>query len=61
MIGAFGFTPLDFVLHVVFFNLTFKPSKRGLIFLLNVTVTVTVLFSTLGVIAAVVAVWQISH
>ena len=59
MIGAFGFTPLDFVLHVVFFNLTFKPSKRGLIFWLNVTVTV--LFSTLGVIAAVVAVWQISH
>ena len=32
LLGAFGFMPLDFVLPVVFFNLTFKPSKRSPIF-----------------------------
>ncbi|KAL2536243.1 GABA transporter 1 [Forsythia ovata] len=58
VIGAFGFMPLDFVLPVVFFNLTFKPSKKGLLFWLNVTIAVV--FATLGVVAAVAAVRQIS-
>ncbi|KAL8480944.1 hypothetical protein ACS0TY_027456 [Phlomoides rotata] len=58
MIGAFGFLPLDFVLPFVFYNLTFKPSKRGLIFWLNTTIAVV--FSVLGAIAAVAAVRQIS-
>ncbi|KAJ0083364.1 hypothetical protein Patl1_30503 [Pistacia atlantica] len=58
VIGAFGFMPLDFVLPVVFFNLTFKPSKRSPIFWLNVTIAVV--FSTLGLIAAIAAVRQIS-
>ncbi|KAL5765597.1 hypothetical protein ACOSP7_016214 [Xanthoceras sorbifolium] len=57
VIGAFGFMPLDFVLPVVFFNITFKPSKRSLVFWLNVIIAVV--FSTLGVIAAVAAVRQI--
>ncbi|XP_039012779.1 GABA transporter 1-like [Hibiscus syriacus] len=58
VIGAFGFMPLDFILPVVFFNLTFKPSKRSLVFWLNVTIAVV--FSALGVIAAVAAVRQIA-
>ncbi|CAA0823283.1 GABA transporter 1 [Striga hermonthica] len=58
VIGAFGFMPLDFVLPAVFFNLTFKPSKRGFIFWLNTTIASV--FSVLGVIAAVAAVRQIS-
>ncbi|XP_027084345.1 GABA transporter 1 [Coffea eugenioides] len=58
LLGAFGFMPLDFVLPVVFFNLTFKPSKRSPIFWLNVTIAVV--FGTLGVIGAVAAVRQIS-
>ncbi|KAL0370151.1 UNVERIFIED_CONTAM: GABA transporter 1 [Sesamum angustifolium] len=58
VIGAFGFMPLDFVLPVVFFNLTFKPSKKGFIFWLNTIIAVV--FSVLGVIAAVAAVRQIS-
>lgn len=57
LIGAFGFMPLDFVLPVVFFNLTFKPSKRSLIFWLNVTIAVA--FSALGAIASIAAVRQI--
>ncbi|KAE8691826.1 hypothetical protein F3Y22_tig00110879pilonHSYRG00135 [Hibiscus syriacus] len=54
VVGAFGFMPLDFVLPAVFFNLTFKPSKQSLIFWLNVTIAVV--FSALGVIAAIAAV-----
>jgi predicted branched-subunit amino acid permease len=57
LIGAFGFMPLDFVLPVIFFNLTFKPSKRSPIFWLNVIIAVV--FSTLGAIAAIAAVRQI--
>ncbi|XP_054789917.1 GABA transporter 1-like, partial [Prosopis cineraria] len=30
--GAFGVIPIDFILPMVFFNLTFKPSKRSFIF-----------------------------
>ena len=58
VIGAFGFMPLDFILPVVFYNLTFKPSKRSPIFWLNIIIAVV--FSTLGVIAAVAAVRQIT-
>ena len=58
LIGAFGFFPLDFVLPVVFFNLTFKPSKRGPVFWLNSTIAVV--FSTISVTAAIAAVRQIS-
>ncbi|XP_050371293.1 GABA transporter 1-like [Argentina anserina] len=58
VIGAFGFIPLDFVLPVVLFNLTFKPSKRSLIYWLNVTIAVV--FSILGIIGAVAAIRQIS-
>lgn len=58
LIGAFGFMPLDFVLPVIFFNLTFKPSRRSTIFWLNVTIAVV--FSLLGAIAAIAAVRQIA-
>ncbi|KAM1393941.1 hypothetical protein ACFX2F_030043 [Malus domestica] len=58
VVGAFGFMPLDFILPVVFYNLTFKPSKRRLIFVLNTTIAVV--FSILGVLAAIAAVRQIS-
>ncbi|KAK9168438.1 hypothetical protein Syun_000578 [Stephania yunnanensis] len=58
LLGAFGFIPLDFVLPVIFFNLTFKPSKRKPIFWINTIIAVV--FSAIGVIAAVAAVRQIS-
>ncbi|XP_027347283.1 GABA transporter 1-like isoform X1 [Abrus precatorius] len=57
LMGAFGFIPLDFILPVVFYNLTFKPSKRSLIFWLNVTIAVV--FSAFGAIASIAAVRQI--
>ncbi|XP_076922060.1 GABA transporter 1-like isoform X2 [Bidens hawaiensis] len=58
IIGAFGFLPLDFVLPMVFFNLTFKPSKQSLMFWLNSSIAV--IFSVVSVIAAVAAIRQIS-
>ncbi|KAK8463974.1 hypothetical protein PHAVU_011G089500 [Phaseolus vulgaris] len=57
LIGAFGFIPLDFILPVIFYNFTFKPSKRSFIYWLNVTIVVA--FFALGAIAAVAAVRQI--
>ncbi|CAK8573034.1 unnamed protein product [Lathyrus sativus] len=35
LFGAFAFIPLDFILPMVFFNITFKPSKQSLIFWVN--------------------------
>lgn len=35
LFGAFGCIPLDFILPMIFYNVTFKPSKRGLIFWVN--------------------------
>lgn len=32
LVGAFGCIPLDFILPMIFYNVTFKPSKRGIIF-----------------------------
>ncbi|CAO2814657.1 unnamed protein product [Amaranthus hypochondriacus] len=57
VIGAFGFLPLDFVLPVVLFNVTFKPSKRTFTFWLNSIIALV--FSILGLIGSVSAVRQI--
>lgn len=57
LIGAFGFLPLDFAVPAVFYNVTFKPSKKGFVFWLNTTIAVV--FSALAVIASVSAVRQI--
>ncbi|XP_074312450.1 GABA transporter 1 [Silene latifolia] len=57
VIGAFGFLPLDFVLPVIFYNVTFKPSKRTFVFWLNLTIAVV--FAILCVIGSVAAVRQI--
>ncbi|CAL4973039.1 unnamed protein product [Urochloa decumbens] len=58
LIGAFGFLPLDFAVPAVFYNVTFKPSKKGFVFWLNTTIAVV--FSALAVIASVAAVRQIA-
>ncbi|WVZ68101.1 hypothetical protein U9M48_017087 [Paspalum notatum var. saurae] len=58
LIGAFGFLPLDFAVPAIFYNVTFKPSKRGAVFWINTTIAVV--FSALAVIASVAAVRQIA-
>lgn len=57
LIGAFGFLPLDFAVPAIFYNLTFKPSKKGVVFWLNTAIAV--IFSVLAVVASVTAVRQI--
>ncbi|XP_038692803.1 GABA transporter 1 [Tripterygium wilfordii] len=57
LIGAFGFIPLDFILPVVFFSLTFKPTRKSPVFWLNISIAG--FFSILGVIASVASVRQI--
>jgi len=58
LIGAFGFLPLDFAVPAVFYNVTFKPSKKGVVFWLNTAIAVV--FSALAVTASVAAVRQIA-
>ncbi|CAM0883648.1 unnamed protein product [Alopecurus aequalis] len=57
LIGAFGFLPLDFAVPAVFYNLTFKPSKKEVVFWFNTAIAVV--FSALAVVACVTAVRQI--
>jgi Transmembrane amino acid transporter protein len=58
VIGAFGFLPLDFLMPSIFYNITFKPSKRSLIFWLNTALIVVFTFVT--VLANVAAIRQIA-
>ncbi len=58
IIGAFGFTPLDFVLPFVLYNVTFKPSKRTIKFWLNYVIIVV--FSSVGFMGCISAVRQIA-
>uniref|UniRef100_A0ACD5VU32 Uncharacterized protein n=1 Tax=Avena sativa TaxID=4498 RepID=A0ACD5VU32_AVESA len=58
LIGAFGFLPLDFAVPAIFYNITFKPSKKGVVFWLNTAIAVV--FSAVAVIASVTAVRQIA-
>lgn len=57
LFGAFGCIPLDFILPMVFYNLTFKPSKKGLVFWVNTVIGVG--STGLSLIGAVASVRQI--
>lgn len=58
VIGAFGFLPLDFLMPSIFYNITFKPSRRSLIFWINTALIVVFTFIT--VLANVAAIRQIA-
>ncbi|KAB1225317.1 GABA transporter 1 [Morella rubra] len=54
IMGAFGFIPLDLIFPMVVYNLTFKPSKRGLVFWGNTLIAVAAaVLSAVGCIASV--------
>ncbi len=57
LIGALIFTPLDFVLPFVLYNVTFKPSKWTIKFWLNYVITVV--FTIVGLMGCISAVRQI--
>ena len=54
LFGAFGCIPLDFILPMVFYNVTFKPSKQSQIFLINTLIaSVSLILVAVGAIASV--------
>ncbi|KVI07495.1 Amino acid transporter, transmembrane [Cynara cardunculus var. scolymus] len=57
LFGAFGCIPLDFILPMIFYNLTFKPSKKGFVFWVNTVIGVV--STGLSLIGAVASVRQI--
>ncbi|XP_062175624.1 GABA transporter 1-like [Alnus glutinosa] len=56
ILGAFGFIPLDLIFPMVFYNVTFKPSKRGLVFWANTSIAVAA--SGLSAVGAVASIRQ---
>ena len=57
LFGAFGCIPLDFILPMIFYNVSFKPSKKSLVFWINTTIAVV--SSALAAIGAVSSVRQL--
>ncbi|KAK2994706.1 hypothetical protein RJ640_002512 [Escallonia rubra] len=57
LFGAFGCIPLDFILPMVFYNVTFKPSKKSFIFWINTAIAVV--STGLSLVGAVASVRQI--
>lgn len=57
VIGAFGCIPLDIILPMVFYNVTFNPSKKGLIYWINTLIAT--IFSALGMLVAISSIRQI--
>lgn len=54
LFGAFGCIPLDFILPMIFYNVTFKPSKRGFVFWVNTLIAVaSMVLVGMGAIASV--------
>ncbi|KAK9906294.1 hypothetical protein M0R45_002629 [Rubus argutus] len=52
--GAFGCIPLDYILPMIFYNVTFKPSKQSLIFWVNTLIAgVSFLLVGVGAVASV--------
>ncbi|KAI6676594.1 hypothetical protein NL676_037390 [Syzygium grande] len=54
LFGAFGFIPLDFILPMVFYNKSVKPSKRSFVFWVNtMIIVVSSMLVAMGTVASV--------
>ncbi|KAL7215313.1 hypothetical protein ACSBR1_027477 [Camellia fascicularis] len=54
LFGPFGCIPLDFILPMIFYNVTFKPSKKSIIFWGNTFIaTISIVLSLVGAVASV--------
>lgn len=56
LFGAFGCIPLDFILPMILYNVSFKPSKQSPVFWINTTIAVV--SSALAAVGAVSSVRQ---
>ncbi|KAF8092522.1 hypothetical protein N665_0412s0016 [Sinapis alba] len=50
VVGAFGFIPLDFVLPMLLYNMTYKPTKKSFTYWINMTIMVV--FTCAGLMGA---------
>ncbi|KAL3645734.1 hypothetical protein CASFOL_010914 [Castilleja foliolosa] len=50
VVGAFGFIPLDFVLPMLLYNMTYKPKKSSLVYWINNSIIVV--FTCVGLMGA---------
>ncbi|GFP82552.1 probable gaba transporter 2 [Phtheirospermum japonicum] len=50
VVGAFGFIPLDFVLPMLLYNMTYKPTKSSLVYWINNSIIVV--FTCVGLMGA---------
>lgn len=50
VIGAIGFIPLDFILPMLLYNMTYKPSKSSITFWINISIIV--IFTGVGLLGA---------
>ncbi|KAK9668383.1 hypothetical protein RND81_13G056400 [Saponaria officinalis] len=50
VVGAIGFIPLDFILPMLLYNMTFKPSKSSRIYWINISIIVV--FTGAGLLGA---------
>ncbi|CAN4127259.1 unnamed protein product [Withania somnifera] len=50
VVGAIGFIPLDFILPMLLYNMTFKPKKSSVIFWMNTSIMVV--FSCVGLLGS---------
>lgn len=54
LFGAFGCIPLDFIMPMIFYNLTFKPSKKSIVFWINTCIAIiSIMLSLIGTVASV--------
>ncbi|KMT11957.1 hypothetical protein BVRB_5g099200 isoform A [Beta vulgaris subsp. vulgaris] len=51
VVGAIGFIPLDFILPMLLYNMTHKPSKKSAVYLVNISIIV--IFTGAGLLGAV--------
>ncbi|KNA25278.1 hypothetical protein SOVF_007670 [Spinacia oleracea] len=51
VIGAIGFIPLDFILPMLLYNMTHKPSKTSAVYLVNISIII--IFTGAGLLGAV--------
>ncbi|KAL6986372.1 hypothetical protein U1Q18_019740 [Sarracenia purpurea var. burkii] len=50
VVGAIGFIPLDFILPMLLYNMTYKPPKSSLTYWTNVSIIVT--FTSVGIVGS---------
>lgn len=50
VVGAVGFIPLDFILPMLLYNITYKPSKSSLTYWVNISIMVV--FTGAGIMGA---------